>query len=222
MLGRFLEVSLSCRDVLETLRSFEALGFIEVPTGDVWSHPYAVVSDGRLNVGLHRYDFDSPSLTFVQSDLDHWIEAYRVQGIELAFEKLSTESFNELGFVDPGGQMSAVLESRTFSPPPFSEHDTSLFGRFRAIEIPTNDELESRSFWRKLGLTDQDQLPAAGLDLCFGAATSMICHFETDILALATKAAQRGAGELVLASDEASARVTVDGLTLCAHETWPR
>jgi hypothetical protein len=79
MLGRFLEVSVSCPDVLESIHAFEALGFREIPVGDVWSHPYAVVSDGRLNIGLHRYDFDSPSLTFVQSDLQKWRDAYRVQ-----------------------------------------------------------------------------------------------------------------------------------------------
>lgn len=219
MLGRFLEVSLSCEDVLKTLREFEALGFIEVPTGDVWDHPYAVVSDGRLNVGLHRYSFDSPSLTFVQSDLDHWIEAYRVQDIELAFEKLSTESFNELGFVDPGGQMTAVLESRTFSPPPFSEKDTSIMGRLKAIELPCRDADASRNFWRKLGLEDQDRLPTAGLNLAFGQAKTMICRYEADVLSLAAEAARRGAGTLTIANDESSAHIKIAGLTLCAHQS---
>lgn len=218
MLGRFLEISLSCRDVLDSLRQFEALGFVEVPVGEIWSHPYAVASDGRLNIGLHRYDFDSPSLTFVQSDLNQWIEAYRLQGIELAFEKLSSESFNELGFVDPGGQMSAVLESRTFSPPPFEERDVSLLGRFHAVEIPTNDAEESRAFWRKFGMGEDGSLPGSDLALRFGAATRTVCHFATDIVELATTSARRGAGNLVVAADEASARVTIDGLTLCAHQ----
>lgn len=218
MLGRFLEVSVSCPDVLRSIHAFEALGFVEIPVGDVWSHPYAVMSDGRLNIGLHRYDFDSPSLTFVQSDLEKWRDAYRVQGIELAFEKLSSESFNELGFVAPGGQMTAVLESRTFSPAPFDERDRSVLGRFSRLEIPTNNEEESREFWRKVGLDDDDRLGTSGLHLCFGSATSLVCHFRCDILSLAQAAAQRGIIELTIAADEQSARITIDGLTLTANQ----
>jgi hypothetical protein len=216
MLGRFLEVSVSCPDVLESIHAFEALGFREIPVGDVWSHPYAVVSDGRLNIGLHRYDFDSPSLTFVQSDLQKWRDAYRVQGIELAFEKLSSESFNEVGFVAPGGQMTAVLESRTFSPAPFEERDISILGQFASLEIPTNDEDENREFWRKLGLEEDDCLGTSGLHLLFGSATSLVCHFRCDILELAQAAARRGIVDLTIAADEQSARITIDGLTLTA------
>ena len=217
MLGRFLEVSLSSPDVLESIGTFARLGFREIPVGDVWSHPYAVVSDGTLNVGLHRYDFDSPALTFVQHDLEKWIDAYRVLGIELAFEKLSSESFNELGFVDPGGQMTAVLESRTFSPPPFDERDISIFSRFSGVELPTNDASESLAFWRRIGLEDDGRLGGSGLSIRFGGATSMVCHFEADILTLAAEAARRGVNASV-AGDERSARVTIDGLTLVAHQ----
>ncbi len=218
MLGRFLEISVSCPDVLETLHAFNEIGFREIPVGDVWSHPYAVVSDGRLNIGLHRYEFESPSLTFVQQDLNQWIAGYRALGIELAFEKLSSESFNELGFVDPSGQMTAVLESRTFSPPPFEERDTSIFGHFDALEIPTDEPQVSREFWTKVGLEEDGRLGTSQVALRFGQATSLVCHFEGDIMAVAEQAARRGITGVTVAGDELSARMHIAGLTLVTHQ----
>lgn len=221
MLGRFLEISVSCSDVLAAMNDFIELGFREIPVGDVWSHPYAVVSDGTLNIGLHRYDFDSPSLTFVQADLDQWIGAYRMLGIDLAFEKLSSESFNELGFVDPGGQMVTVLESRTFSPPPFDDVNTSMFGQFKALELPTNDVDVSRPYWQKIGLEETGRLGTADLALQFGGSTKLVCHFHADILPLAEHAARRGITEVSIAADERSARITIAGLKLIAHQASP-
>ncbi|MFK8014859.1 MAG: hypothetical protein AB8G17_05430 [Gammaproteobacteria bacterium] len=219
MLGRFLEISVSCTDVLETLHAFTEIGFREIPVGDVWTHPYAVVSDGTLNIGLHRYDFDSPSLTFVQQNLDQWIAGYRALGIELAFEKLSSESFNELGFVDPSGQMTAVLESRTFSPPPFEDRDVSMFGRFNALEIPTDDPETSLEFWTKVGLEEDGRLGTAQLALRFGQATSLVCHFDGDVMAVAEQAARRGLTSVKIAGDERSARMHIAGLTLMTHQS---
>ena len=48
---------------------YEGLGFKSVEVGEIWSHPYAVMSDGRVHLGLHAYRFDSPALTFVRPDL---------------------------------------------------------------------------------------------------------------------------------------------------------
>ena len=68
-LGRFLEVSVQTADVPESLNWYKMLGFAELTTGDMWSHKYAVVSDGVLCIGLHDREFDSPAITFVQPDL---------------------------------------------------------------------------------------------------------------------------------------------------------
>lgn len=59
-LGQFLEFSVQTSDVLESLQFYKTLGFVELEIGDVWTHKYAVVSDGELNIGLHDREFDSP------------------------------------------------------------------------------------------------------------------------------------------------------------------
>ena len=63
MLGRFLEVSVHAPEILESLAFYEQLGFTQATVGETWSHPYAVVTDGRLFIGLHAYEFASPALT---------------------------------------------------------------------------------------------------------------------------------------------------------------
>jgi len=68
-LGRFLEFSVRTPNILESLGYYKQLGFTELESGDVWSHKYAVVTDGLLCIGLHDRVFDAPSISFVQQDL---------------------------------------------------------------------------------------------------------------------------------------------------------
>ncbi len=69
LLGRFLEFSIQTPNIIESLGFYKLLGFQELQVGEVWSHKYAVVSDGVLNIGLHDGKFDSPALTFVHQDV---------------------------------------------------------------------------------------------------------------------------------------------------------
>lgn len=151
MLGRFLEISVHAPEPLESLRFYERLGFSQATVGDTWSHPYAVVTDGRLFIGLHGYEFPSPSLTFVQPDLTANLERIEALGVEIAFRRLGAEVFNEAGFTDPNRQMIALLEARTFSPPQRQSHETSRLGWFEEFALPARDLEASARWWERLG-----------------------------------------------------------------------
>ena len=157
MLGRFLEISVHAPNVLESLEFYQELGFTQAQVGEAWSHPYAVVTDGRLFIGLHQYEFDSPSLTFVKPDLGRHIDALEGLGIEFAFRKLGNDVFNEAGFHDPGRVMVTLLEARTFSPPTREAGETSACGYFNEIGIPAPDSDRSKDFWERLGFVATDQ-----------------------------------------------------------------
>ena len=167
MLGRFLEISVHAPNVLESLEFYQKLGFSQAEVGEAWSHPYAVVTDGRLFIGLHQYEFDSPSLTFVKPDLWRHIEAFEALGIEFAFRKLGNDVFNEAGFHDPDRLMVTLLEARTFSPPTREPGDTSWCGYFSEIGIPARDPDRSKAFWEQLGFvaTDEQQEPFRHMSL---------------------------------------------------------
>ncbi|MBC7984036.1 MAG: hypothetical protein H7Y02_09285, partial [Candidatus Obscuribacterales bacterium] len=69
MLGRFLEISLHTPDIQASLAFYESLGFMQATVGETWSHPYAVVTDGRLFIGLHARPCPPLAVTYVHSDL---------------------------------------------------------------------------------------------------------------------------------------------------------
>lgn len=151
MLGRFLEVSVQAPNALESLEFYQRLGFSTAEVGETWTHPYAVVTDGRLCVGLHQYEFASPSLTFVRPDLWRNLAALESLGVQFEFRKLGENVFNEAGFRDPNGQMVTVIEARTFSPPARDPAEVSACGYFAEYGIPGGAADVAKGFWEQLG-----------------------------------------------------------------------
>lgn len=149
MLGRWLEISARSTDILESLNFYRALGFTEVNTGDVWAHPYAVVSDGDLCIGLHDRVFDGPALTFVQPELGPRARSMQKHGFEFDFMKLDEDVFNELRFNDNDGNVVSMIEARTFSLPPEDTEDSAC-GSFFELTLPARDVLRAARFWAPL------------------------------------------------------------------------
>ncbi|MDX1442935.1 MAG: VOC family protein [Gammaproteobacteria bacterium] len=153
MLGDFLEISVHSDDVLESLRWYQKLGFTEIRSGDTWTHPYGVVTDGRCFIGLHAYEFPSPSLTFVAPDLRNRVEPLEAAGAEFEFLKLADTQFHELGFFAPDEQMVCLIEARTFTPVPASD---SLLGYFAEIRLPVDDQDAAAAQWQRYGLIENE------------------------------------------------------------------
>jgi hypothetical protein len=152
MLGQFLELSVWSRDIRASIAFWEALGFAHGTVGDTWSHRYAVLGDGRLVLGLHEYEFDSPSVTWVRPELAQALPALAALGIEFDFAKTGPEEFNEAGFRDPAGQVITLLEARTWSPGLSHAPPARVLGYFREYRYPAPDPGASAAFWERLGL----------------------------------------------------------------------
>jgi hypothetical protein len=156
VLGRFLEVSVRAPDVLESLAFYESLGFAQASVGDMLTHPYGVITDGRLSLGLHGREFDSPSLTWVHAGLSAHAAELESLGIELEFSRLGEDALHEIGFRDPSGQQVTLIEARTFLPPPASELRASSLGYFEEFGLPVADLGRATAFWDSLGLVAFD------------------------------------------------------------------
>lgn len=151
-IGRFLEFSVRTPDVLESLHFYKTLGFVELEIGEVWTHKYAVVSDGELNIGLHDREFDAPTLTFVQQDLAKHARSMADHGFDFSFLKLGEESFNQLGFADRDGHMVTMLEARTFHASEEAENDSHC-GSWFELTLPVRDALRAAQFWAPIAPT---------------------------------------------------------------------
>lgn len=181
MLGRFLEVSVHAPDVQASLEFYESLGFVQAPVGDTWSHPYAVLTDGRLYLGLHGFEFDSPSLTWVHPGLAKHAPALEALGLEFAFAKLGEDVLHELGFVDPSGQMVTLIEARTFSPPALAPGHASRLGYFEEFGLPTTDLNRSRAFWDALGFVAFDPVRAPFAKVVASHRDLNVGLYDTDL-----------------------------------------
>lgn len=156
MLGRFLEIGVGTQDILESLNFYESLGFAQACVGDTRQHPYAVITDGRLWLGLHAGEVEMPTLTWVHADLAVHTARLEALGIEFDFARLGEDGFHELGFRDPSGQAIAVVEARTFSPPPAADLRPSSLGYFEEFGIAVADLSRATAFWDSLGFVAFD------------------------------------------------------------------
>ncbi|HKE95427.1 MAG TPA: hypothetical protein VKB34_14030 [Povalibacter sp.] len=157
MLGRFLEISVHTPAIRESLEFYESLGFEQVSVGETWPYPYAVVTDGRLFIGLHGALVRSPALTFVLPELARGMEPLREAGIVFDQERLGNDVFNQATFTDPCGQCIQLLEARTFSPPHSQALVQTSCGYFSEFGIPARDVASCREFWEPLGFVAMDE-----------------------------------------------------------------
>ena len=150
MFGRLLEISLNTDDIAASVEFYERLGFTQLTTGDTWPHPYGVLSDGRLCIGLHQRRGAAPLLSFVRPELARHVHELRAAGFEPHYTRLGDSDFHELQLHDPAGQGIALLEARTFSPARPGQV-TSLCGWFSSYSTPTIDTDAVQAFWEHAG-----------------------------------------------------------------------
>lgn len=151
MLGKFHEISIETADIAESVAYYERLGFSHCGTSDTWPHPYGVMTDGRLFVGLHQFKFPSPVITYVRAGAAEHAQVIERLGVEIAWKRSGDEVFNEFGFLDPSGQAVRVQEASTHFASNAEHGETSLCGDFAEFSIPSTDFEAMRAFWEPLG-----------------------------------------------------------------------
>jgi catechol 2,3-dioxygenase-like lactoylglutathione lyase family enzyme len=151
VLGKFHEISIETANIAESVAYYERLGFSHCGTTDTWQHPYGVLTDGRLYLGLHQFKFPSPTLSYVHPGVAHHAHVIEKLGIDLAWKRVGDDAFNELGFLDPSGQTVRVQEAPTHFASDRDRGETSLCGDFAEYSLPSPDFEAMRAFWEPLG-----------------------------------------------------------------------
>jgi hypothetical protein len=150
-LGRFLEISLAASDVAESLAFYESLGFVQASVGEAWPHPYAVITDGRVSLGLHGADFESPLPTWVAPSLRERLATLAALDVTIEDIRLDDVAMHQVLLRDPSGQPLRLLEARTFSPPALAPVHSTALGYFEELAIATTDLTVASAFWERLG-----------------------------------------------------------------------
>jgi catechol 2,3-dioxygenase-like lactoylglutathione lyase family enzyme len=159
VLGRFLEYAIATPDIQASLDFYSRLGFSHTEVGEARAYPYAVVTDGRLCLGLHQ-DANAHALTFVKPGLLKHLAVLEELGLAFEFCRLGNDVFNELGWLDPSGNLIRLVEARTFSPSKRAATHTSLAGYFVEIALPSASMDAAKAFWEKLGFVGIDETGA--------------------------------------------------------------
>lgn len=158
VIGRFLEISVFAPEIRESLAFYESLGFVQAKVGEVWPYQYAVVTDGRVFIGLHAERIQTPTLTFVVPELRKRLADLEQLEVEFEHLDLSEDTFNQATFKDPNGQLVNLLEARTFSPPQLDGVTESTCGYFVEYAIPGKDVDAVRAFWEPLGFVALEEI----------------------------------------------------------------
>ncbi|MGQ0385292.1 MAG: VOC family protein [Gammaproteobacteria bacterium] len=168
MIGRFHEFSVQAPEVLASLAFYEQLGFVQASTGEAWPYPYAVVTDGRIGIGLHQGELpSSPLLSFVLPDLLHRLDELEAGGLAIIERTLGNDVFNQAAMASPGGHAIRLLEARTYSPVHRPPGLISKLGWFEEVALPVADTEAALRYWERLGFVpageDGDPWPHVGL-----------------------------------------------------------
>ena len=155
MLGRFLEISLATDDIAASVGFYEQLGFRQLSCADSWHWPYCALSDGRLTLGLHRYDAPRCTLSFVRPGLIDAMQALDFSGFVPHQSQLGFEDFHLMELRDPGGQELRLLEARTCSPDSEGYRESGC-GYFAAVSIPAADPDASSDYWGRAGFISHE------------------------------------------------------------------
>jgi len=148
MLGRFLELSLATADIAASVDFYERLGFTQLPCNDAWPHAYCALTDGRLCLGLHRYESPATSLCFVHSGLLAHADRLETGGLRSSERHLGFEEFHHVRYAAPDGQTLTLLEARTCSPP--APRAAPPCGWWSAWSVPSRDFAASAAYWERL------------------------------------------------------------------------
>lgn len=170
--GRFMELSVPTADIQASLAFYHRLGFAELETGDIRTHHYAVVTDGRIAIGLHGGQIEAVGLTFVKPDLAAYARQLVAEGVELYFQRLGAEQFHELGFYSPDGHLLVLMEAPTFARAQLNDVQPPVLGSSTEISLGCRNLARSAAFWHGAGFipdidaeADKVEMLATGIKL---------------------------------------------------------
>lgn len=163
MVGQFLELSLAARPLKASFEFYQSLGFTNLPVGDTLTHPYLVLFDGHVAIGLHDREQPAPLLTFVRPNVSDYLRALRHAGVAIDYAHLAADEFHRVGFRDPGEQPIELIEARTFPPGEWNRQNVSACGRFLEYSLPAAALETAVAFWQSLGFvpTERGEAPHA-------------------------------------------------------------
>lgn len=148
-LGSYAHFSVSVLRLNESVPFYQTIGFKKL-----WDNsepkPWALLTDGRVNIHLFESEFPSPALHYFSSGMDEKISELQRMGFPLEQQKSKDGSRQQHIFLDPNEVSIMLMHHDEAEMPKPSGSSHSLLGSFVELSINTDDIQPSLEFWQKL------------------------------------------------------------------------
>ena len=146
-LGNYTHISISVRNLSESIKFYETLGFYKIGE-NTYPIPWALFTDGVLNISLSETTFHSPSINYFSLDVASRIKFLSGKGLIVEQQIIAESKIVHNVLSDPDGFRIALLESNGENRQP-NGISISQCGTFRELSIPVTDFKKSVEFWRQ-------------------------------------------------------------------------
>ncbi len=151
-LGNYAHVSISVHSLQESTPFYEKLGFQKL-WGNHEPHPWALFTDGKVNIHLYEFYFPSPALHYFSTHMkDRVLELMRI-GIRPEQQKSRDGKRIQHNFLDPNELTIMLMHHNETEMPKQTGESLSKLGVFGELSINTDNVKASVGFWEKLSFT---------------------------------------------------------------------
>ncbi len=149
--GEAVQISISVKNLKESLPFYRKLGFQWVSGRQEGEHPWVLLSDGTVHIVLSQNPFPSPALTYFAADMEERVRFLQQAGIP--FNDLTRREGKLVHAVlqDPNQVGITLIPFDTRDIPRPKGASLSRCGNFGELSIPTGDLASTLAFWKKLG-----------------------------------------------------------------------
>lgn len=148
-LGNYAHISVSVRNLDESAPFYLKLGFKHL-WGSAQPHPWAIMTDGKVNLHLYQYEFPSPALHYFSDHMkDKVLELMRL-GIRPDQHKSKDGARTQHTFSDPSDFTIMLMHHSDADMPKVAGKSHARLGTIGEVSISTASLMRSLDFWQQL------------------------------------------------------------------------
>ncbi|MBX2992320.1 MAG: VOC family protein [Bacteroidetes bacterium] len=151
-LGNYAHISISVTDLQESSRFYELLGF-KILYGNNEPHPWALFTDGSVNIHLYQFSFVSPALHYFSNHMqDKVLELMRL-GIRPGQQTSKDGHRVQSTIADPSEFLIMLMHHNDAEMPKPDGDLRCRLGTFGELSINTENLGSSVDFWEQFDFT---------------------------------------------------------------------
>lgn len=158
-LGHDFEIVVTVRDLGESLRFYEQLGYRRLGGGGGDVARQARLTDGLIRLTLREGGGWKAALTYYADDVGQKVAALERLGVAVERRAGADGTVAGATFTDPNGLEVNLAPAGPAALAELPRAPVSKAGRFGEVSIETEDVRGSLDFWQKLGFAPTEYMP---------------------------------------------------------------